>query len=50
MLTFNFMWHRQRNMEDIEEKQKHLRTIATSANILHEFLICCYDPTLQFPN
>ena len=22
--------------------------VSTSANILHEFLICCYDPTLQF--
>lgn len=33
---------------EISRKTKHSQTVSTSANILHEFLICCYDPTLQF--
>lgn len=32
----------------ISRKTKHSQTASTSANILHEFLIGCYDPTLQF--
>lgn len=31
------------------EKQNIPKWFSTSANILHEFLICCYDPT-AFPN
>lgn len=34
--------------DEISRKTKHSQTVSTSANILHEFLICCYDPTLQF--
>lgn len=30
------------------EKQNISQMLSTSANILHEFLICCYDPTLRF--
>lgn len=35
---------------EISRKPKHSRTVLTSANILHEFFICCHDPTLQFVN